>query len=108
MSRPANEERQAALKVGLRTYTGAPHSKCGTTEWYTAGGGCVHCARLLASEQREALRYQKAHEAQALDEKIEEQINSHEEFAPIDNLLPTELSPDTAAERLRHSIDELM
>lgn len=91
MSRPINEDRQAALRYGLHTYTGAPHSKCGTTERYAAGGGCVYCARLLASEQREALKYRKAQEAQALD-----------------NPLPTELEPDNAAERLRHSIDDMM
>lgn len=60
MSRPFNDDRQNSLTLGLRTYTGAPHPKCGTTERYVASGGCVHCARAKAAEQREELKVLKA------------------------------------------------
>jgi hypothetical protein len=113
MSRPLNEDRQAALKYGLRTYTGALHSKCGTVERYAGTGGCVYCARRIATEQREALKYRKAQEA---SEVVLDEFESVSEFenviedAPLDNPLPTELSPDDddADERQRQSIDELM
>ena len=111
MSRPLNEDRQAAITLGYRTYTGAPHSKCGTTERYTGTGGCVHCARRIATEQREALKYVKAQEAAQVRTIIEDGIRSGDVIDgdfELDNLLPTELEPDDAVERLRHSIDELM
>lgn len=66
--RPANTDRQNALALGYRTYTGSPHAKCGTTERYVSGGGCVHCARVTATEQRDALKYLKAHAAPGYDE----------------------------------------
>ena len=55
--RPINQDRQNALELGLMTYTGAVHKNCGTTERYVKGGGCVHCGRLIATEQREARVY---------------------------------------------------
>lgn len=61
--RPLNASREDAVLQGFRTYTGSPHSKCGTTERYTKGGACVHCARIVATEQREALKYQQAQAA---------------------------------------------
>lgn len=51
--RPINESRQLAIITGAKTYEGAEH-KCGTTERYVKGSGCVHCARQLQTEQREA------------------------------------------------------
>jgi hypothetical protein len=65
--RPVNDNRQIALQYGLKTYDGSPHSKCGTTERYVSGGGCVHCARVTATEQRDALKFLKQH---AIDEAI--------------------------------------
>lgn len=88
--RPINEDRASALRLGFKTYEGSPHSKCGTTARYTSGGGCVHCARLIATAQREALKFMKA------------------TGKDVDSLIPAELVPDDAAERLRHSIDEIM
>jgi hypothetical protein len=58
--RPINADRQNAIELGLRTYMGAPHSKCGTTTRYASSGGCVHCARVTAAEQREELKVLKA------------------------------------------------
>ena len=55
--RPINVDRQNAIALGYKTYTGSKHSKCGTTERYVSGGGCVHCARVIATEQREARKY---------------------------------------------------
>lgn len=55
--RPINEDRQNAIDLGLRVYTGSKHSKCGTTQRYVSGGGCVHCARIIATEQREARKF---------------------------------------------------
>lgn len=80
--RPINEDRQNAIALGLRTYTGAAHPKCGTTERYVSGGGCVHCARVKAAEQRDELKVLKAAQTASLDEKIETEIANREEFAP--------------------------
>lgn len=89
--RKINEDKVRAKEFGLKTYTGAVHSKCGTTDRYTSGGGCVHCARIIATEQREARKFLQSRPKPVLD-----------------NPLPTELREDDAAERERHSIDELM
>lgn len=59
--RPINESRQLAILMGDKTYVGAAHDKCGTTERYVKGGGCVHCARVIATEQRDARKYLVAH-----------------------------------------------
>ena len=53
--RPINEDRQLALITGAKTYAGAKHAPCGTAERYVKGHGCVHCARKLQTEQRDAL-----------------------------------------------------
>jgi hypothetical protein len=81
--RPVNPDRQSAIDLGLVTYTGSPHSKCGTTQRYVSGGGCVHCARIIATEQREARKYLKAQAAEqersvtvTLDEFSEENIRA--------------------------------
>lgn len=61
--RPINPDRQNAIALGFTTYTGSPH-RCGTTQRYVSGGGCVHCARLIATEQREARKFLKAQAAE--------------------------------------------
>lgn len=85
--RPINQDRQNSIDLGLKTYTGAVHAACGTTIRYVAGGGCVRCGRLIATEQREARKYLRAQAA--LDN------------APADSL-------DDAQARIEASIDELM
>lgn len=60
--RPINESRQLAILMGDKTYTGAAHDRCGTTERYVKGGGCVNCARVIATEQRDARKFLAAHE----------------------------------------------
>lgn len=62
--RPINQDRQLALSLGFQTYQGSVHEKCGTTERYTKGAGCVHCARAASREGLEARRVLKL---QALD-----------------------------------------
>jgi hypothetical protein len=62
--RPVNPDRQTAIELGFTTYTGSPHSKCGTTKRYVSGGGCVHCARRIATEQREARKFLKKQAAE--------------------------------------------
>lgn len=52
--RPINLDRQNAIACGLDKYSGLPHANCGHTLRYVKGGGCVHCARTIANEQREA------------------------------------------------------
>ena len=96
MSRNFNEDRQAAIRFNLKTYTGSPHSKCGTSERYVAGGSCVHCARLLASEQREALKFLRANSGTGPGQTT------------VDNRSPDEVEKEEAAERARRSVDELM
>lgn len=94
--RPINEDRQIAISLGFRTYTGTPHPKCGMTERYVSGGGCVHCARLIASEQREARKFLIANavletEQQVRDEDGIEEINydpiqDDADLAELDNV----------------------
>jgi hypothetical protein len=55
--RPINEDLSLARFLGEKTYIGATHVRCGTAVRYVSGGGCVHCARVIATEQREALKY---------------------------------------------------
>lgn len=71
--RPANADRQNAIALGLPTYIGAVHSKCGTNVRYTNGGGCMHCAREIAERQREALKIVMQ---QALDNKPEVEVET--------------------------------
>lgn len=87
--RPANADRQNALALGFRTYTGAVHPICGTTERYTTNCGCVHCAREIATAQREALKAVKAEQ-----ERVNQEHDDH---------------VDTGAEaRYLQSIEDLM
>jgi hypothetical protein len=84
--RPINEDRQNAIRFSLKTYTGAPHSKCGTTKRYVSGGGCVHCARVTATEQREQLKVLKAHAAENAEEaQREEEGVNHPLIEGVDN-----------------------
>jgi hypothetical protein len=93
MSRPFNESRQAALLANCKTYIGAPHSKCGTTERYVKGGGCVRCGRAIATEQREALKARQAAEQQAINQAGKEGIDN-------------DATPDKSA--FEQSIDEIL
>ena len=89
--RPINQDRLDAIEFGFPTYTGAVHKKCGGTERYVNGGGCVHCARVIATEQREARRALK-HQA-SLD-NVEKVVAKTED--------------DDAAARERAAIEDLM
>jgi len=89
--RPANEDRQNALALGLPTYTGLPHARCGTRERYTKGGGCIHCARVLATEQREARKFLLQHRT-PLDSEPEPDVDT----------------PEAAEARRQADIDALM
>ena len=57
--RPLNADRQNAILFKLMTYTGREH-RCGTTQRYVSTGTCVHCARLLSAEKREARKVLRA------------------------------------------------
>lgn len=59
VGRPINQDRIDAIDLGLKFYEGEPHKNCGRTLRYASGGGCVHCARLISNEQREARKYLK-------------------------------------------------
>lgn len=89
--RPINKDRQDAIEFGLKTYTGEVHVKCGNTERYVNGGGCVHCARVIATEQRAARNFLR-HQA-ALD-NVEKVVAKTED--------------DDAAARERAAIEDLM
>ena|ERR1035437_9540322 len=101
--RPINVDRQNAITFKLTTYTGSEH-KCGTSQRYVSGGGCVHCARLLATEQREARKILKA-QANA------DPVNYDHEDA-LDNVehVVTEMVDEELAEadRFSQSVDDLM
>lgn len=88
--RPINQDRATSVELGYPTYIGMEHSACGTSERYTKGGACVHCARIIATEQRAARKYLAHH---ALDNAPEMAIEESE--------------ADRRA-RIEASIDELM
>jgi hypothetical protein len=50
--RPINLDREAAIVCGDKTYKGAVHEKCGTTERYVKNSGCVACARAIQHGKR--------------------------------------------------------
>jgi len=130
--RPVNEDRQTAIDLGFKTYTGTPHSKCGTTERYVSGGGCVHCARTIATEQREARKLLKAQAARLVAEGVrsgevidgdvafgepdvnpdrEEYVAAQEELDEQDATMQDEIvaeARDDAAERSRQALEDLM
>ena len=54
--RPHNVQRQAALFLGEKTYTGKRCKRCGSTVRYTKGSGCVECQKTSAIEARQLLR----------------------------------------------------
>jgi hypothetical protein len=97
--RPISQERQIAIELGFRTYKGTPHNRCGTTERYAIGGGCVHCARVVATEQREARKYLKASGAFDVTPQDVEAME-------LDNRETTEL--EDAEARRQAAIDDLM
>lgn len=103
--RPVNEDRQNAIDLGLKTYNGAKHARCGNTLRYVAGGGCVHCARIIATEQRDALKFLKRHAVNEAEEKVRT-----EDGVELDNVRDEsyEEDADDAEARREADIDSLM
>lgn len=54
--RPINENLATAKLVGDKTYEGAPHAACGTSQRYTSTMSCVFCARAKQAGMREAAK----------------------------------------------------
>ncbi len=128
--RPINSDRQNAIALELKTYTGAVHRRCGTTERYVAGGGCVHCARIIATEQRDARKYMKAQRDKELQfaqadaagfgpemqaaleadgEKLRQLTNEdHGPYFVVDSPEEDGLEKDDAEARRQAAIDELL
>lgn len=119
--RPINKDREMAIFMGEKTYVGSAHSKCGTTARYVSGGGCVHCARIIATEQREARKYLQTR-AGAIDSRgdqgggypsSQDVLDSSPEMA-LEQLEADEIADaaiedyDAAEARRQASIDELM
>lgn len=97
--RPPNQERQNALDLGLKTYEGAIHKKCGTTTKYAKSGGCINCARVVADEQRAALKYLQAERSRV----------NHEGEEALDTAPEVEVDPEAdATARAAAALDELM
>src|ERR1035437_4135550 len=118
--RPINADRQNAILFKLTTYTGRVH-ECGTTQRYTSCGACVHCARLLATEQREArkvLRAQAKVEAASISVELDEYVACADDLVnydhedALDNVeqVVAEMVDEELAEadRFRQSVDDLM
>lgn len=100
--RPINEDRQNAIELGLMTYIGKKHLRCGTTERYASGGACVHCARIIATEQREARKF--------LQRQREAPLDTAEEMVLEEPDVP-DAEPDDEAEahaRFLESVEDLM
>lgn len=95
--RPINQSRQMAILMGDTTYEGLPHHACGTTVRYVKGGMCVRCARLIATEQREARRSLKALTT-----------NPDADITELDAADEVAIDEATAEARFERSIDELM
>jgi hypothetical protein len=87
----------------LQTYLGAVHGRCGTTERYASNGGCVHCSRIIATEQREARKYLKRLAAEEAEQKIRD-----DDGLTIDSVAEDGLDADDAEARREASFDELM
>ena len=112
--RHPSEDREIALITGEKTYLGTMHAQCGTTERYTKGGGCAHCARVIATEQREARKYLKAQASiatvveQTVEEDREEPFNdvTAQFTEPLDS--DEEMALGDAKAREQSSIDDLM
>jgi len=102
MSRPFNEDRQMAIKLGFKTYDGAVHT-CGYRERYVKGGGCVHCGRRLATEQREALKFVRANPTGFTPQyEPDEQLVNHVPESPEEVVDSPEPSP------YEQALDDLM
>lgn len=110
--RPLNQDKQNALDLGLLTYEGKPHFRCGTTTRYVVGAGCVHCARVIATEQRQARKFLRQHAINEAEQKARE-----DDGVALDSIVPDGLEepdvPDVEAEddadaRFQESIEELM
>lgn len=119
--RPINSDKSLAIFLSEKTYRGGIHRKCGTNERYVSGGGCVHCARVIATEQREALKYQKQYEAEYAAHLVAEGVASGDVIdgdvepltaqfiEPLDNDEPMVLEEsDDAEERQKQATDDLM
>ncbi len=106
--RPTNLDRQNAIALGFKTYTGSPHAACGTTERYI-GGGCAHCARTLATEQREARKFLKA-QAVAADRIASLEAGAEEEpDEPLDTTEDDGLGNEPSeADRFHQSIEDIL
>lgn len=108
--RPRNTDRENAVDLGLLTYEGKSHFRCGTTTRYVVGAGCVHCARLIATEQREArkfLRSQRAEEGVTITIDDISEENVRDAFG-LDTPTEDGLDADDAEARRQAAIDELM
>src|ERR1017187_5714074 len=116
--RPVNADKSLAIFLSEKTYRGGIHRKCGTNVRYVSNGGCVHCARVIMTEQREALKYKKQHEAEYLESLKYEDADRNEEplndvtaqfTEPLDIDEPMVLEEsDDAEERQRQATDDLM
>lgn len=110
--RPINIDRQNAIALELTTYTGAVHRKCGTNQRYVSGGGCIHCARLIATEQRDARKFLKQHAINEAEAKVREDDGIVLDIFAGDGLDTDEPDAqggdDDADARFQESIEDLM
>lgn len=98
--RPINQDRQNAIALELTTYTGAVHRRCGTATRYVHGGGCVHCARMIAAEQRQTLAFLKKHAAEEAEEKVRA-----EDGVELDSVADDGLDADIDSRRDEDEVD---
>lgn len=104
MGAPINQARQVAIEMGLPEYEGRPHRNCGRTLRYTSGGGCVHCARIIADEQRAARKYLQLHPPEPKPEPVPDDVE-----LDVDNRADDDIdSEEAAAARREEELDELM
>lgn len=95
-----NINRQAALVVGDRTYTGKKCKRCGATERYTKGASCVACQKHSAIEARQLLRAARAATVETRVEqgaaRVQQLFDSAEAAKPLADDLEflNELNPE--------------
>lgn len=78
--RPKDAEREIALVLGDKLYTGTPCHKCAMTLRYTNGGRCAHCAMRDNLARRDAARPERQKRFSSVAEHVLECAKALDNF----------------------------